>query len=104
MVLSPTSFATPRAHREGESGDRGRYRAVLERKQDVLNDLTDILGLPRWVIKRPGIKDGSSIPSHMFAAAAMQVGVAYGGMPETNERIIREAGLPFDKSYDSRQT
>lgn len=77
---------------------------MVEQKQDVLNDVTDILGLGRWTIKRPGVKDGSSLPSHVFRAAAIQVGVDYTSMPETNEAVIRKAGLPFKEKYDSRAT
>lgn len=73
-----------------------------EKKQHVLNDVTDILGLARWTIKRPGILDGSSLPSHVFEAAALRAGVSYGSMPAANEQVIKKAGLPFDDEYDSR--
>lgn len=71
-------------------------------KQDVLNEITDILGLNRWIIDRPGVKAGSSLPSHVFKAAAAQTGVEYTSMPAANEAMIRKAGLPFKASYDSR--
>jgi len=72
-----------------------------ERKQDVLNDVTDMLGLPRFVLREGG---GSSLPSEVFDAAARRTGVSNGSMPEVCEFIVRKAGHPYSPSFDSRAT
>ncbi|TCJ21667.1 hypothetical protein [Nocardioides jejuensis] len=81
----------------GQSGSYGWHGG--ETKQDVLNDLCDILG-----IKRLATSNGSSLPTEVFQEAASQVGVAGGAMPEVTERIIRKAGMPYSADYDSRAT
>lgn len=68
-----------------------------EIKQDVLDDVTDLLGMPRYQV---GV--GSSLPSEVFDAAALRVGVAASSMPDINEAIIVRAGLPYYHAYDSR--
>jgi hypothetical protein len=72
-----------------------------EQKQDVLNDVTDMLGLPRYVLRKGG---GSSLPSEVFDAAARRVGVAVGSMPDICEAIVRTAGYEYSTAYDSRGT
>jgi hypothetical protein len=72
-----------------------------ERKQDVLNDITDLLGLPRYILPPGG---GSSLPSAVFDAAAHQAGVPTGSMPEVCESVVRKAGHAYSPSYDSRAT
>lgn len=68
-----------------------------EIKQDVLDDITDLLGHPRRLVAR-----GSSLPSEVFEAAAARIGVSGNSMPEINEAIIVRAGLPYYQAYDSR--
>lgn len=68
-----------------------------ETKQDVLNDVTDLLGLPRHVVSV-----GSSLPSDVFFAAASRVGVPSGSMPEICEAIVLKAGRIYSSSFDSR--
>lgn len=80
--------------RRGSSGLHGG-----ETKQDVLNDITDLLALPRATVSV-----GSSLPSDVFAAAARRVGVPGGTMPEVCEQIVRSAGQPYHSSFDSRST
>lgn len=72
-----------------------------ELKQDVLNDITDLLGLRRYVLPPGG---GSSLPSEVFDAAARRVGVPLGSMPEICEAIVRKAGHTYSTSFDSRGT
>ena len=69
-----------------------------ETKQDVLNDVTRMLGMPSRQISV-----GSSLPSDVFAAAATRVGVASSGsMPEVLERVVGKAGHSYHPSFDSR--
>lgn len=68
-----------------------------ETKQAVLNDITDLLRLPRQ-----GVSVGSSLPSDVFAEAARQAGVRNGSMPEVCEMIVRKAGLEYSPTFDSR--
>lgn len=72
-----------------------------ELKQDVLNDVTDMLDLPRIVLPKGG---GSSLPSEVFDVAAKRVGVASGSMPRVCEAIVRKAGHDYLTAYDSRGT
>lgn len=72
-----------------------------ELKQDVLNDITDLLGLRRYVLTPGG---GSSLPSEVFNAAARRVGLPPGSMPEICESIVRMAGHNYSTSFDSRGT
>lgn len=80
--------------RAGEYGFHGG-----ETKQDVLNDICDILVLPRHPVNR-----GSSIPSTVLMTAAREVGVAYESMPQACEAIVLQAGLTWSSDYDSRAT
>lgn len=68
-----------------------------ETKQHVLDDVTDILGLPRYYVSV-----GSSLPSDVFSAAARRIGVPVGSMPEICEAIVRKAGRTYSPSFDSR--
>lgn len=69
-----------------------------ETKQDVLNDVTRMLGMPSRQVSV-----GSSLPSDVFAAAANRVGVAStGSMPEVLERVVAKAGHRYSPSFDSR--
>ena len=71
-----------------------------ETKQQVLNQLTNILGIAPMSL---GV--GSSIPSEFFRTAAAIVGVRQGSMPEICEAIVTKAGMPYDrKLFDSRET
>lgn len=78
--------------RSGEYGFHGG-----ELKQDLLNELCDVLGLPREPI---GV--GSSLPSHVFDAAARAAGVPVGSMPDIGEAIAARAGLTWGPECDSR--
>lgn len=71
-----------------------------ETKQDVLDDITKLLGIsPRKV------SVGSSIPSEVFTIAASRVNVSSTGpMPEVLERIIQTSGGRYSTSFDSRGT
>lgn len=68
-----------------------------ETKQNVLDDVCDLLGIPRRAVSV-----GSSLPSDVFQAAASQVGVPGGTMPEVCEAIVLKAGMPYAADYDSR--
>ena len=70
-----------------------------ETKQDIVNDICDVLNIPRQVVSV-----GSSIPSSIFATAARRVGVPLGSMPEIGEAIVRRAGQSWSSTYDSRGT
>lgn len=88
------SEAVAPASRFGEYGFHGG-----ETKQDVLNELCDLLGLPRESVAR-----GSSLPSHVFATAAQRAGVPFGSMPEIGEAIAQKAGKEWGPDCDSRGT
>jgi hypothetical protein len=79
-------------NRSGEYGFHGG-----EQKQDLLDDLCDIVGLRREPVGR-----GSSLPSHVFEAAARAAGVRSGSMPEIGESIASKAGLVWGPECDSR--
>jgi len=68
-----------------------------ETKQDVLDDVCRLLGLPEQPVAR-----GSSLPSDVFAEAARQVGVPPGSMPQVCEAIVRKAGFAYSPDFDSR--
>lgn len=70
-----------------------------ELKQDVLNDITDMLGLRRYVLPPGG---GSSLPSEVFEAAAGRVDLPARSMPEICEAIVLKAGHTYSTSFDSR--
>lgn len=72
---------------------------MAETKQDILNDITDFLGLRRYTVSV-----GSSLPSEVFEAAARYAKVGFGSMPEINESIIRKAGMVYEATYDSRNS
>ena len=79
----------------GSGASDGYYGG--ETKQDLLNALCDLLSLP----SEP-IGEGSSLPSHVFLAAAERIGVPLGSMPEIGEAIAQEAGLAWGADCDSR--
>lgn len=68
-----------------------------ETKQEVLNDVCRLLGIPRQAVS-----NGSSLPSDVFAEAARRIGVRPGSMPEVCEAIIRKAGHVYAPTFDSR--
>lgn len=70
-----------------------------ETKQEVLDDITDLLDMRRREVSR-----GSSVPSDVFARAAVTVGVPTGSMPEVCEAVVTRAGMPYLNTYDSRST
>lgn len=71
-----------------------------ETKQQVLNQLTSMLGIAPMSL---GV--GSSIPSEFFREAADIVGVPHGSMPEICEALVTRAGMEYDrKLFDSRET
>lgn len=70
-----------------------------ETKQDVVDDICDLLGMPRLAVSV-----GSSVPSEIFLSAARLIGVPVGSMPEIGEAIVRRAGDPWLSTYDSRGT
>jgi len=71
------------------SGNYGYFGG--QSKQDLLNQLTDQLGLPRETV---GV--GSSLPS------AQRFGISYGSMPEIGEALAVEAGRSWEADCDSR--
>lgn len=84
--------------------NRPRPKSVVthrhtETKQDVLNDITDLLGMPR-----SRVSVGSSLPSDVFIEAAKRVGVPATSMPEICEGIILTAGMSYSRTFDSRDT
>lgn len=72
---------------------------MTETKQEVLDDITDILKMPRMAVSR-----GSSIPKAVFTRAAEFVGVTDGTMPETCEAVVTAARGAHSPSHDSRHT
>ena len=70
-----------------------------ETKQDVIDDIHDLLGLPRQQVSR-----GSSLPASMFREASAQLGLPYFSMPDAGERILKRAGMEWRPDYDSRAT
>lgn len=71
-----------------------------QRKQDVLDEITGLLGM-----ERQSVGVGLSLPSEVFEEAARQADVPYLSMPDTCEAIVEKAGLRYDaRAYDSRQT
>jgi hypothetical protein len=79
-------------NRTGEYGFHGGRT-----KQDLLNQICDLVGLPRAAVGR-----GSSLPSHVFNAVARRVGVGLGSMPEIGERVAHKAGMAWGPECDSR--
>ena len=83
-------------HRDiGAPGNYGYYGG--QSKQDLLNHLTDQLGLARETV---GV--GSSLPSTVFDTAAKRFGIPYGPMPEIGEALAVKAGRTWDADCDSR--
>ena len=82
----------------GASGGPGSYGFHGgETKQDVLEDICDLLGMPRMTVSV-----GSSLPSEVFVEAARQLRFTPGSMPEVCEEVIRRAGHAWSPSFDSR--
>jgi len=79
----------------GGPGNHGYYGG--QSKQDLLNHVTDQLGLARETV---GV--GSSLPSIVFDTAAKRFGVPYGSMPEIGEALAVKASRPWDADCDSR--
>ena len=78
------------------AGDRGLHGGRT--KQDALDDLCRLIGLPPH-----SVGEGSSLPSEVFVAAAKHVGVSSAGsMPEVCERIAAKAGERWGPACDSR--
>lgn len=67
-----------------------------ETKQDLLDELCDELGIPR---EKVGV--GSSLPSHVFDAAAARAGVRPGSMPEIGRAITEKVGRAWTSDCDS---
>lgn len=70
-----------------------------ESKQEVVNDICDLLDIPRQ-----SVSVGSSVPSEIFRCAAQRIGLPDGSMPEVAEAIIVRAGHGWSAAYDSRST
>ena len=79
----------------GSPGSYGYYGG--QSKQDLLNHVTDQLGLARETV---GV--GSSLPSTVFEAAAKRFDIPYGSMSEIGEALAVKAGRPWDADCDSR--
>lgn len=85
-----------------EAGPVGSSSAMPDapNKQEALDQLCRIIGIEQATL---GV--GSSIPSHVFTAAANLVGVNPNqSMPEIGEEIVTLAGLNWDDDCDSRGT
>src|SRR3712207_4805738 len=91
---SPRNAPTTVRIRTGEYGFHGG-----ETKQDVIDDICDLLGMPRQPVSR-----GSSLPAEVFRTAAHRVGVSYLNMPDACERIVKRAGMEWEDEFDSRAT
>lgn len=66
-------------------------------KGDALRRIGDLLGY------KFDLSEGSTIPSALFTAATARAGVADdGSMPVRGERVVRKAGLDWDRKCDSR--
>jgi hypothetical protein len=70
-----------------------------ETKQEVIDDICQLLQIPQVILRKGG---GSSLPSEVFKAAAVRVGVRYSSMPAACEAIVRRAGMHWEPGYDSR--
>lgn len=84
----------------GVNGSSGPLSKQGELKQEVLNDITELLGMDRIV----PLGVGSSIPSEVFEIAAQRVGVPSGSMPEICEAIVLKSGQIYSPDFDSRKT
>lgn len=66
-------------------------------KQDLLNLVTDQLGMPRETV---GV--GSSLPSTVFDTVTKRFDIPNGSMPEIGEALAAKAGRPWSADCDSR--
>jgi serine/threonine-protein kinase HipA len=77
---------------DAEPGPRVGKAAALDRLGALLD-------------RRYELGVGSSVPSAVFDDAARRAGVATGGtMPERAQRVVEAAGLPWDATFDSRNS
>lgn len=97
--MSPSWCATCNGADTAASSSRGAGYGYFggETKQDLLNELCDLLDLPR-----EPIGEGSSLPSHVFSAAAARAGVRGGSMPEIGQAVTEKAGRVWGPECDSR--
>lgn len=79
------------------AGSGGRHGG--ETKQDVVNDICDLLG-----IQRLSTSNGETEPSAMFDAAAMRLGLPKARKPVQGQAIIEMAGMQWHPDMDSRAT
>jgi hypothetical protein len=96
--MNPDWCAACQKAAQGAVGATGNYGYFGgQSKQDLLNQVTDQLGLPREAI---GV--GSSLPSGVFDSAATRFAVPSGSMPEIGEALAAKAGRSWDSDCDSR--
>lgn len=81
---------------QGTSARSAQF-APGETKQDVLNRISDLLG-----VRRRLVSNGSSLPAPLFVEMARRLGLTHHSMPATAEAIVRRAGLPWSDTFDSR--
>ena len=73
---------------------------MVERKQDVVNEIRDLQNLPRVQLGR-----GSSIPHEFFSDIARELALPLQGtMPLYARAIIEHAGLNWSSEYSSEST
>lgn len=101
MGCSPVKLPERGAKRASAPRDRGGEHGFHggETKQDVTNEICDLLGIARQTVSR-----GSSLPSDVFRLASERLGLPYENMPDACERIVLRAGREWSPDYDSRGT
>lgn len=99
--MEPTWCGICQGHEDTSNSKHGQYGFHGGRtKQDALDDICRVLGLPPHSI---GV--GSSVPSDVFKEAAQRTGVSpSGSMPEIAQEIATRAGLGWGPECDSRGT
>jgi hypothetical protein len=73
---------------------------MVEHKQDVVNEIRGLQGLPSLLLSR-----GSSIPHEFFLDIAREMGIPiFGTMPQYARAIIENSGMEWLPSYSSEVT
>lgn len=96
-----TTVTPDAAHQRTQFIERRSPRDRAETKQSVLNDITDLLNIPRFTMPRGG---GSSVPKEIFVTAADRFGVGGTSMPTRLVAILQAAGQEHLSEYDSTET
>jgi hypothetical protein len=74
---------------------------MASEKQAATDRLTTLLGIPRAIVTG---RQAGTVPARVFEAAAMRAGITHQSRTATTEAVIRRAGLPWRRGYDSRES